>query len=186
MPVFRRLPLDGVIEVIPDRFADDRGFFSETFRADLWAANGIDAVFVQDNHSLSLSVGVLRGLHYQQPPFAQAKLVRVTRGVVFDVAVDLRRGSPNFGHWVNVELSAEKGNQLYLPVGFAHGFLTLAPETEFQYKVSAYYSKDHDRTIRFDDPDIGIIWPETEAGFILSEKDSKAPLLRNTDTGFTY
>lgn len=186
MPAFRELELDGVIEIVPDRFGDDRGFFSEVYNAAVYKANGVDADFVQDNHSLSGPAGVLRGLHFQLPPFAQAKLVRVVKGAVFDVAVDIRKGSPSHGKWVGVELSAARWNQLYIPAGFAHGFVTLEPDTEFLYKVSALYSPDHDRSIRFDDPAIGIDWPVDVANVTLSDKDKMAGLLAETETGFTY
>jgi dTDP-4-dehydrorhamnose 3,5-epimerase len=186
MPTFRRLAIPDVIEVISDRHGDDRGFFSEVFNAGVWANGGIDVPFVQDNHSYSKPVGVLRGLHFQTPPFAQDKLVRVTRGAVFDVAVDIRYGSPTFGQWVGVEISAAKWNQLFVPAGFAHGFVTLEPDTEFLYKVSNIYSKPHDRSIRFDDPAIGIVWPLATAGLTLSDKDRNAPTLAETDTGFIF
>lgn len=186
MPVFRELALPGVIEILPDRFGDDRGFFSEVYSEKAWRENGVDAAFVQDNHSLSRQVGVLRGLHFQTPPFAQAKLVRVTSGAVFDVAIDIRKGSPDFGKWVGVEISAEKWNQLYIPAGFAHGFVTLQPDTHFLYKVSAFYSRECDRSVRFDDPAIGIEWPVDIANVILSDKDRNAPLLADCDTGFVY
>ena len=185
MPEFRELGLDGVIEIVPDRFGDDRGFFSEVYNATVYRKNGVDADFVQDNHSVSGPAGVLRGLHFQLPPFAQAKLVRVVRGAVFDVAVDIRKGSPSYGKWVGVEISAERWNQLYVPAGFAHGFVTLQPNTEFLYKVSALYSPDHDRSIRYDDPQIGIDWPVDPSGIILSAKDKAAKSLAETDTGFT-
>ena len=186
MPQFRPLALDGVIEVVPDRHGDDRGFFSEVYNEKLYKANGVDADFIQDNQSFSGSAGVLRGLHFQTPPHAQAKLVRVTRGAVFDVAIDIRKGSPDFGKWVGLELSAEKWNQLYVPAGFAHGFLTLTPDTEFLYKVSGYYSPEHDRSVCFDDPAIGIEWPIDPKEAILSDKDRQAGLLADTDTVFTF
>jgi dTDP-4-dehydrorhamnose 3,5-epimerase len=186
MPQFRPLALEGVVEVVADRFGDERGFFSEVYNAGLWKENGIDAEFVQDNQSLSREVGVIRALHFQLPPFAQAKLVRVTRGRVFDVAVDIRKGSPDFGRWVGIELSAEKWNQLFVPAGFAHGFATLEPNSEICYKVSAFYSKDHDRSIRFDDPDIAVDWPVDPARAILSRKDAEAPFLAEIETGFTF
>jgi dTDP-4-dehydrorhamnose 3,5-epimerase len=186
MPVFRELAIAGLIEVVPDRHGDDRGYFSEVYNEALWRDGGIDAGFVQDNHSLSRETGTLRGLHLQTPPMAQAKLVRVARGRVFDVAVDVRAGSPTFRQWVGIELSAEKGNQLYIPVGFAHGFLTLEPDTEFLYKVSAPYSRPNDRSIRFDDPAIGIDWPIEINIDGLSAKDREAGLLVETDTGFHY
>lgn len=186
MPRFRPLDLDGVIEILPDKKGDERGFFSETYKRDLFAENGIAADFVQDNHSFSRQRGVLRGLHYQLPPFAQAKLVRVTRGRVFDVAVDIRKGSPTFGKWTGLEVSAEKWNQLFIPAGFAHAFVTLEENTEFLYKVDAPYSPEHDRGIRYDDPDIDVDWPVAASDIILSSKDRNAPLLGAVDTQFTY
>ena len=180
----RRLELDGLMEIRPPRFADERGFFSETWNAGRWSEAGIGLDFVQDNHSLSLQRGVLRGLHYQLPPFAQDKLVRVTRGSVFDVAVDIRRGSPTYGRWAAVTLSPGEWNQLLVPRGFAHGFLTLEPDTEVQYKVTAAYSREHDRVIRFDDPAIGIDWPIAADAVILSDKDRGAPLLADAAKEF--
>nr|WP_237219921.1 dTDP-4-dehydrorhamnose 3,5-epimerase [Sphingomonas arenae] len=174
----------GVREIRPRRFADERGFFSEVWNAETWREAGLELQFVQDNHSLSRARGVLRGLHFQSPPFAQEKLVRVTRGSVFDVAVDIRSGSPTFGQWVSVVLSAEAWNQVLVPAGFAHGFLTLEPDTEVQYKVTAPYSAAHDRAIRWNDPAIGIEWPLEEAELTLSAKDQAAPLLAQADTGF--
>jgi dTDP-4-dehydrorhamnose 3,5-epimerase len=184
MADFQRLAIDGLVLVKSDRYGDDRGFFSETYNATLWKENGIPDDFVQDNHSLSSQKGTLRGLHFQTPPFAQAKLVRVTRGSVFDVAVDIRRHSPTFGLWVGVILSADEWNQFYIPAGFAHGFLTLEDNTEFLYKVSNPYSKPHDRSLRFDDPFFGIEWPRVDRDFILSEKDKNAPFIEGMDTGF--
>ena len=186
MPKFIKTQLDGVVEIQPDKFGDDRGFFSEVFNQKLYADNGINIDFVQDNHSYSQAVGVLRGLHFQRPPFAQDKLVRVVRGAVFDVAVDIRHGSPTFGKWVGVELSAKKWNQLLVPKGFAHGFVTLEPDTEFLYKVSAQYAPDHDCSIRFDDPDIGIEWPVSKDQITTSAKDSAAGHLAKTETGFVF
>ncbi|WP_029041480.1 dTDP-4-dehydrorhamnose 3,5-epimerase [Cucumibacter marinus] len=181
MPHFSPLALRDVIEVVPDRFGDARGYFSEVYNKALWSGNGVDVDFVQDNHSLSGKVGTLRGLHYQLAPFAQAKLVRVVRGAVFDVAVDIRKGSPTFAQWVGLELTASKGNQLFVPAGFAHGFLTLEPDTEVLYKVSDYYSREHERSIRFDDPDIAIDWPGSADQPVLSEKDREAPRLSEID-----
>jgi dTDP-4-dehydrorhamnose 3,5-epimerase len=172
------LTLSEVLEIAPRRFGDDRGFFSETYNAQRMAEAGIDLVFVQDNHSYSAVAGVLRGLHYQLAPHAQDKLVRVVRGAILDVAVDIRRGSPGFGKWVALEVSAEKGNQILVPKGFAHGFVTLVDNTEVIYKVTGFYSPGHDRSIRFDDADIGIDWPQAVAPFTLSQKDKAAPLLR--------
>ena len=178
----RQLALDGVVEVRPQRFGDDRGFFSEVWNREALAGAGLPVDFVQDNHSYSASKGVLRGLHFQLAPAAQDKLVRVTRGAVFDVAVDIRPASSTFGKWVGVTLSAELWNQLFVPKGFAHGFLTLVEDCEVQYKVSAPYSTEHDRSLRFDDPAIGIEWPDVGIEFQLSAKDRDAPLLANLET----
>jgi dTDP-4-dehydrorhamnose 3,5-epimerase len=174
----------GVLEIRPARLPDERGFFSEVWSERAFREAGITTVFVQDNHSLSRDAGVLRGLHFQAPPMAQAKLVRVSRGSVFDVAVDIRTGSPTYGQWVAARLSATEWNEMYVPEGFAHGFLTLEPDTEVQYKVSAPYSREHDRAIRFDDPAIGVEWPIDRAALILSDKDRAAPLLADIETGF--
>lgn len=182
----RALALDGVIEVVPRRIVDERGFFSEIWSKERWREAGINADFAQDNHSLSKERGVLRGLHFQVPPMAQAKLVRVTRGAIFDVAVDIRNGSPTFGQWASAIISKEKWNQLFIPKGYAHGFVTLEPDTEVQYKVSAPYSTEHDRAIRFDDRGIGIDWPIPKDEMILSERDGAAPLLADVDTGFSF
>lgn len=181
MTGFGPTSLDGVIEIVPQRFSDARGFVSETWSRKRFAGAGIDIDFVQDNHSYSEGRGVLRGLHYQLPPFAQDKLVRVVRGRIYDVAVDIRRGSPAFGRWVAVELSAERGNQLLVPKGFAHGFVTLEPGCEVVYKVSGFYSKPHERCIRFDDPAIGIDWPDGAGALQLSERDRQAPLLAGAE-----
>ncbi|RST30809.1 dTDP-4-dehydrorhamnose 3,5-epimerase [Sphingomonas ginkgonis] len=177
----RSLPLEGLLELVPTRFADERGFFSETYNAQVWRESGLVFDFVQENHSLSRSPGVLRGLHYQLPPAAQTKVVRVTRGRIFDVAVDIRRGSPTFGKWVGIQLSAEQWNQLLVPVGFAHGFVTLEPGTEVQYKVTHCYSPADERVIRFDDPAIGIDWPVDSVEVTLSAKDRSAPLLADAE-----
>lgn len=173
----RPLGIDGVLEIVPKRHGDARGFFVETYNAERFSQAGIDFAFVQDNHSYSAAAGVLRGLHYQLAPRAQDKLLRVIRGSILDVAVDIRRGSKTFGKWVALEVSAEKGNQILVPKGFAHGFVTLVPDTEVLYKVTDTYSQPHDRSIRFDDPAIGIEWPSLAGGFQLSDKDLKAPLL---------
>lgn len=182
----RPLGLEGVCEIVPQKFGDHRGFFSETYNRKAFAAAGLDMQFVQDNHSFSAAAGTLRGLHYQSPPMAQEKLVRVTRGAVFDVAVDIRKGSPDYGKWVGLELSAQRWNQVFVPKGFAHGFMTLVPDTEVLYKVSEFYSAEHDRSIRFDDPAIAIEWPVLEVPLQLSQKDRAAPLLADCDAGFTY
>ncbi len=177
----RALHLDGVFEIIPRKLGDDRGFFSETYKFKALVEAGIDLNFVQDNHSYSAAKSVVRGLHYQLPPFAQDKLVRVTRGAILDVAVDIRKSSPNFGKWVALEVSADKWNQILVPKGFAHGFITLVENTEVIYKVTDYYSPEHDRSIRFDDPAIGVEWSIAATGVQLSDKDEKAPLLANAD-----
>ena len=178
--------LPGVVMLTPRRFGDARGFFSEVYNRDAYAGLGIDVEFVQDNHSLSREVGVVRGLHFQSPPHAQAKLVRVGAGRVLDVAVDIRRGSPTYGRWVGVELSAEAGNQLYIPVGFLHGFAVLEPNSELLYKCSDFYAPDCDGAVRFDDPDIGIDWGIDPKAAILSDKDAKAPLLKDFVSPFVY
>lgn len=171
----RELSLPGVLEIRAPRHGDARGFFQETWNKELWAASGIPLDFVQDNHSYSAAKGVLRGLHYQLPPAAQDKLVRATRGSIFDVAVDIRRGSPTFGRWVGLVLSAELGNQILVPRGFAHGFVTLEEHSEVQYKVTAPYRQDLERAIRFDDPSLGIAWPVEDRQVQLSDKDREAP-----------
>ena len=180
----RPLRLDGVFEIRPAKFEDSRGFFSEVWSYERMAEAGLDVNFVQDNHSHSAAKGVLRGLHFQLPPAAQHKLVRVSRGSVFDVAVDIRRGSPTFGQWAGAVISADLWNQLLIPPGFAHGFLTLEEQTEVQYKVSAPYRPEYDRAIRFDDPAIGIEWPLVPHQIHLSDKDRNAPLLSAVETGF--
>lgn len=180
----RALDLDGVLEIVTPRFSDERGFFTESWSEKAFAQIGLGHVFVQDNHSLTRAVGTLRGLHYQTPPFAQAKLVRVTRGAAFDAVVDIRRGSPTFGRWCGLTLSASTGNQVFVPAGFAHGFLTLEPDTEIQYKVTAPYSPTHDRAVRYDDPAIGIDWPIAVAENAMSPKDKAATTLDRHQTGF--
>lgn len=181
MPEFKPLDLKEIIVVTPDRHGDSRGYFSEVYNRDVFARNGIDQTWVQDNQSLSASLHTLRGLHYQTPPFAQDKLIRVLRGRIFDVAVDIRKGSATFGRWVSQELSAEAFNQMLVPVGFAHGFLTLEPDTEVLYKVSAAYSKDHDRAIAWNDSEIAVQWPLNGQSPSLSQKDREAPLLADAE-----
>ena len=163
--------------VTPKKFGDHRGFFSETWSRKAFAEAGLDLDFVQDNQSLSAPVGTLRGLHFQSPPFAQDKLVRVTRGRILDVAVDIRAASPTFGKHVAVELSAENWKQLLVPVGFAHGFVTLEPDTEVLYKVTAPYAPENDHGLAFDDPALGIDWRLPLSGLTLSDKDRKHPRL---------
>ena len=169
----------------PARHSDHRGFFAETYSRREYLELGIEAVFVQDNHSLSREIGTLRGLHFQAPPHAQAKLIRCGRGAIFDVAVDLRRGSPTYGHWEGYELTAENGYQLYVPVGFAHGFVTLEPDSEIVYKCSDYYASETEGAVLWNDPDVGIDWP-TEADPILSDKDATAPLLADLESPFLF
>lgn len=165
--------------VTPKKLGDARGFFSEVYNQMDWLHAGLDYTFVQDNHSLSEPVGTLRGLHFQTQPFAQAKLVRVVRGRILDIAVDIRRSSPTFGRHVAVELSYDNWRQLLVPAGFAHGFVTLEPDTEVLYKVGAFYSAAHDRGLAWDDPALGIIWPLPPSGPVLSDKDKKWPRLRD-------
>lgn len=171
----------------PKRHGDARGWFSETWSEAALAAFGIDRRFVQDNHSYSRAAFTLRGLHFQLPPFAQAKLVRCTRGRVFDVAVDLRGGSPTYARHVAAELSAENGRQLFIPAGFAHGFVTLEDDTEVQYKVSAPYAPAHDTGLAWDDPDIGVAWPLPPGGRpLLSLKDEALPRLASFESPFDH
>ncbi len=177
--------LEGVKILTPARFGDNRGFFSESWNRKRMEDAGLNFEFVQDNHSVSATVGTLRGLHMQTPPHAQDKLVRCGRGRLFDVAVDIRKGSPTYGKWVGVELSAENGKQLLIPAGFLHGFVTREPDTEIVYKCSDYYAPDCDRSVRFDDADIGIDW-ELEIDPVLSAKDEAAVTLATLDNPFVY
>lgn len=176
--------LSGIKLVETAVFEDHRGFFTESYNQKRFAEHGIGMAFIQDNHSLSVERGVLRGLHYQLDPAAQTKLVRVTAGAIYDVVVDIRRGSPTFGQWEGFELSAQNKRQLLVPRGFAHGFCTLAPNTEVQYKVDAFYSADYDRGIAWNDPAIGIAWPAQNP--VLSAKDASHPLLANAEINFTF
>ena len=165
--------------IVPRRFADARGYFSETYSDRDWQAAGMDVRFLQDNDSMSLHKGVVRGLHYQIPPAAQGKLVRVLSGALLDVAVDIRRGSPTFGRQVSVAISAADGRQVFIPPGFAHGYVTLEPGTLVSYKVSSYYSPTCERGIRWNDPALGIDWGVDEAAAILSERDCRHPFLKD-------
>ena len=176
--------LPGVLVLEPKVHGDHRGWFSESYSKRTLAEHGIDTVFVQDNQSFSAQKGTLRGLHFQNNPKAQTKLVRCTRGSILDVAVDIRRGSPTFGQWVAYELSADNKRQLYIPKGFAHGFLTLTEDVEVQYKVDEYYAPDCDRSIRYDDPEIGVAWGDISP--VLSDKDLKATALKDCDFNFTF
>lgn len=177
--------LKGVYIFEPTVFGDHRGWFMETFSDEKMKEKGLNLIFVQDNQSFSAQKGTLRGLHYQLDPKAQTKLVRCTRGVIFDVAVDIRKGSPTFGNWFGLELSAENKRQLLIPKGFAHGFMTLTDDVEVQYKVDELYAPEYDRGIIWNDPSIGIEWP-IDVTPVLSEKDEKAPLLKDAENNFSY
>lgn len=171
------LAIPDVKLITPKKFGDHRGFFAETYSRKTLAGAGIDVEFVQDNHSLSAAPGTVRALHFQLPPFGQAKLIRVLKGSVLDVAVDIRRNSATFGKFVTAVLSADNFQMMYVPVGFAHGFATLEPNTEVAYKVTDYYAPTHERGIRWNDPAIGIAWGVTESEAMLSAKDKIAPML---------
>lgn len=183
---FARLDLQDVVLITPKSLSDPRGFFAETFREDKFRTMVADVSFVQDNHSLSVRRGTVRGLHFQKEPRAQGKLVRVTRGAVVDVVVDIRQGSPTYGQHLAVELSAENRSQLWVPPGFLHGFCTLADMTEVMYKVTDYYSSEHDAGVVWNDPDLGIAWPVSGAEASISDKDGKAPRLRELGTLFEF
>ena len=170
----------------PPKFGDHRGFFSETYNKMVFENQGLRLDFCQDNHSFSAQVGTLRGLHFQIPPFGQDKLVRVSRGAIFDVAVDIRHGALTFGKWVGRIISAQAWNQILVPIGFAHGFCTVEPDTEVQYKVTAPYAPDQERGISWNDPELGIDWPLGDMGPVLSVKDEDYPDLANSPVYFTY
>ncbi|WP_373233124.1 dTDP-4-dehydrorhamnose 3,5-epimerase [Cohnella sp.] len=176
--------LAGVKLIDPSVFGDHRGFFMESYSSKKFAENGIGCEFVQDNHSLSVEAGVLRGLHYQLNPKAQSKLVRVTVGAIYDVVVDIRKGSPTFGQWEGFILSSANKRQLFVPQGFAHGFCTLVPHTEVLYKVDEFYSLENDRGIAWNDPALGIDWPVLQP--VLSDKDSQHPLIADAELNFEY
>ena len=184
--IVKELKLPGVKILVPKVLADERGALSETYTKRRLASFGIDVEFVQDNHSVSMGAGTIRGLHFQLPPAAQDKLVRVVRGRIFDVAVDVRRGSPSFGQHASVELSAECWSQIFIPKGYAHGFCTLEDDTEVLYKTSDYYAPDLDRGIAWNDPDLGIAWPVAAVEALLSERDRKLPRLRDATELFDY
>ena len=170
--------------LLPKQFKDHRGFFSEVYSTKLLNDAGIATPFVQDNHSLSVEKGVLRGLHYQVGPMAQDKLIRVVRGSILDVAVDIRRGSPTFGKHATAVVSADNWRQIFVPVGFAHGFVTLEPNTEVLYKVSTFYSPQHERGIRWNDPALGIDWGIAEDAAVLSDRDRRHPLFKEAQDLF--
>lgn len=180
------LEIADVLLLTPPRIADARGWFSETWSARAFARAGVSAAFVQDNHSHSVMAGTVRGLHYQRPPFAQGKLVRVVRGRILDVAVDARLGSPSYGRWVSAELSAESGVQMWIPRGFLHGFVTLEPGTDVLYKVDAPYDAASDGAVRFDDRDLAIDWRIDPGAAVLSDKDARAPAFRDFVSPFLY
>jgi dTDP-4-dehydrorhamnose 3,5-epimerase len=187
MPIdVQTLAIPEVKLLTPPIFRDERGFFSETYSRKALASAGIDIAFVQDNHALSRAAGVLRGLHFQIDPHPQGKLVRVVRGAILDVAVDIRQGSPTFGRHVSATLSAENWAQLWVPVGFAHGYVTLEPDTEVIYKVTDFYAPDCDRGLAFDDPDLAIAWPNPTGQLQLSDKDRRQPRLSDLPALFTY
>lgn len=176
--------VEDVIIIEPKVFGDHRGWFTETYSKEKFKELGVDIDFIQDNHSFSAQKGTLRGLHYQLNPKAQTKLVRCTKGKILDVAVDLREGSPTYKKWIAVELTEENKKQLLIPKGFAHGFLTLTDDVEVQYKVDEHYSPENDRSIKFDDPEIGVVWGVNSP--ILSDKDLKAPSLKESDINYKY
>ena len=175
-----------VLHFTPLRFSDARGWFLETWNADRFEKLGVQSKFCQDNHSASVKAGTIRGLHFQRTPHAQAKLVRCLKGRIFDVAVDLRRESPTFKEWVGIELSANLGNQLFVPAGFGHAFMTLEDDCHVAYKVDAYYAPQADGGIRWDDPDLAINWPMSGAALILSDKDANLPFLSDSEFDFPY
>lgn len=186
MTQLERLAIADIVKIVPTRHGDDRGYFSEIFR-DAWFREHVaDVAFVQDNQSLSVEKGTLRGLHFQTAPFAQGKLVHCIRGAIFDVAVDIRKGSPTFGQWAGAELTGWNGVQLWIPAGFAHGFLTLEPATIVQYKVTAPYSAQHDRGLLWNDPEINIAWPVEDGNVVLSQKDRTQPPLAKLLTSFVF
>ncbi len=178
--------IPGLLTIEVVRHGDHRGFFSEVYNRRDWLEAGLDETFVQDNHSLSVEKGTIRGLHFQTAPFEQAKLVRVVRGAILDVAVDLRRGSPTFGRHASVTLSAAEGNQLFMPVGFAHGFCSLEDNTEVLYKVTGHYSRAHDKGLAWDDPDLAIAWPTCARRDSLTEKDRNWPNLKDLPDYFEF
>jgi len=183
---FKRLEISDIVLILPQKFGDSRGYFSETFRTDWFDENVGNWQFLQDNQSLSAEAGTVRGLHFQLPPRAQGKLVRCISGGILDVAVDIRTGSPTYGQHVKVELTAENGNQLWVPPGFAHGFCTIEPNSIISYKVTDYYSPEHDRGLLWSDPALGIEWPVDAEAAVLSAKDKVQPRLADLGAAFVY
>ena len=181
----RAFEVEGPLEIIPRKIEDSRGYFSEIFRFDTFAEHATAVEFVQDNQSLSIKAGTVRGIHFQSPPMAQGKLVRCLAGRLLDVAVDLRRDSPTFGRPISVVLSPEQNNQLWVPVGFGHGFCTLEPNSVISYRVTNYYSPEHDKGLAWDDPEIGINWPDAADPESLSAKDRVQPRLIDLPTYFS-
>jgi dTDP-4-dehydrorhamnose 3,5-epimerase len=177
--------IESVLIITPTRHGEHRGFFGETYSLKRYAELGVDVEFVQDNHSLSALPGTMRGLHFQAPPHAQAKLVRCGRGAIFDVVVDIRKGSSTYGHWVGHELTAENGHQIYVPIGFAHGFVTLCTNSEIVYKCSDYYDPETEGALIWNDPEIGIDWPVT-TDLTISDKDKTAKLLTEFESPFVF
>jgi dTDP-4-dehydrorhamnose 3,5-epimerase len=182
---FRDFDIDGPFEIIPHKIEDERGYFSEIFKLNGFSERVPGVEFVQDNQSLSVRPGTIRGIHFQSHPEAQGKLVRCLSGRLLDVAVDLRRGSSTFGCWVSVELSPEQNNQLWVPVGFGHAFCSLEPDTVISYRVTSYYSPEHDKGVAWDDPDIAIGWPSIADADTLSAKDRQLPRLADLPAHFS-
>jgi dTDP-4-dehydrorhamnose 3,5-epimerase len=182
---FRRFDIDGPVEIIPQKSEDERGYFSEIFRLNSFTDQVRDVEFVQDNQSLSVRAGTVRGIHFQSHPAAQGKLVRCVAGRVVDIAVDLRHDSPTFGRWISVILTPGQNNQLWVPVGFGHAFCTLEPHTAVSYRVTSYYSAEHDKGVAWNDPDIGIDWPEIANPETLSAKDCSQPRLLDMPAYFS-
>jgi dTDP-4-dehydrorhamnose 3,5-epimerase len=185
MMEFRYFEIDGPIEIIPRKIGDERGYFSETFRLNRFHERVPDVEFVQDNQSLSIRPGTIRGLHFQAKPAAQGKLVRCLAGRLFDVAVDIRSDSPTYGRWISTVLTPEDNNQLWVPAGFAHGFSTLEAKSIISYRVTSYYSPEHDKGVVWDDPDIGVEWPEIADPDTLSAKDRQQPSLAELPAYFS-
>lgn len=182
---FRTFDVEGPLEIRPRKIADDRGYFSEIFRLDEFAQQSAQVEFVQDNQSLSIRTGTVRGIHFQSHPYAQGKLVRCLAGKLFDVAVDLRRGSQSYGRWVSVLLSPDENNQLWIPVGFGHAFCTLEPNSIISYRVTSYYSAENDKGVAWNDPEIGVEWPDVADPQTLSAKDRNQPQLCDLPAYFT-